>query len=135
MQSNLSKTGKKKKKEELLNLEIQKDNLDLDPAPVLDTNQEISMTDKSQSFSVKEPPIPKELKGSPDIISMSTLDDYVSVVTVNDDEEDLDPMSNILARQWYWRGIAVLSFLAGVGCMYFSMRLKERTHHQRRFGP
>jgi hypothetical protein len=109
--------------------------LELDHPPVYGTNQDISLVEKSHFFSGKEPPIPKELKGSPDVISMSTLDDYVSVVTVNDDDEDLDRMAKVLARQWYWRGIAVLSFLAGVGCLYFSMSLREKQQYRRQFRP
>jgi len=47
------------------------------------------------------------------------------------DDEDVDRMAKILARQWYWRGIAIGSLFLGVGCLFLSMNLSDRNDRSR----
>jgi hypothetical protein len=49
-------------------------------------------------------------------------------------EDDTDRMARILARQWYWRGIGIASFVLGVGCLFLSMNLSSQPrYYQRRW--
>ena len=49
------------------------------------------------------------------------------------EEEDVDPTGRILARQYYWRGIAAASILLGMGCIILSMNLRDQSRYQRRW--
>jgi hypothetical protein len=77
-----------------------------------------------------EPQVNKDLPLA--AVSDSKGDD-AGAKEMKDDEEDVDRMAKIVARQWYWRGIAVASFLVGAGCLFLSINLKDQTRHRRRF--
>ena len=47
-------------------------------------------------------------------------------------EDDADRMARILARQWYWRGIGLVSFVLGVGCLFLSMNLSSQPRYYQR---
>jgi hypothetical protein len=142
--SNLSKSKKKKKKDKKSKGENQ---ATTDSIPQPSVNVDLSPTHGKDG----SPPVTDDASGAaPDSnnsgdLSLATMnnDDANKSITIcnsdhNDesgpkDDQDVDRMAKILARQWYWRAIAMASFLVGAGCLFLSMNIKEQSRHRRRF--
>jgi hypothetical protein len=60
-------------------------------------------------------------------------DTKLVVAKTEGEDKDVDRMAKILARQWYWRGLAIGSVILGAGCLFLSMNLKDKTRYRRRF--
>lgn len=132
VQNNLSKKKKKKKVNKL----------DETPSASTDPPQESSVNRNVVSTEVSLP-VDNDANPPPSSsLEPQTVTTVESPVTATDDddskkipstEEDVDRMAKILARQWYWRGIAIASFLVGAGCVFLSINMKEPTRYRRRF--
>ena len=131
VQSNLSK--KKKKKKDKKSDEAPAASTDPPQEPgvkrhVVLTESAIPIDDHSNPQ-----PSPSEPQTVTTVELPATAVDDDDPGKIPNKEEDVDRMAKILARQWYWRGIAIASFLVGAGCLFLSMNLKEQTRHRRRF--
>ena len=130
--SNLSKKKKKKKdkkSDETLaaSTDPPQESRDVKQSEVL-TETEIPIDDHSNPL-----PSPSEPQTVTTVESPATAADDDDPGNIPNKEEDVDRMAKILARQWYWRGIAIASFLVGAGCLFLSMNMKEPTRNRRRF--
>ncbi len=131
MQSNLSKKKKKKKDKKA----------DETPSATSDPPREsIAMRDLVSTEVILPitdhslpQPSPSEPQDLTPVLLPATAADDDDPQKNRSQEEDVDRMAKILARQWYWRGIALASFLVGAGCLFLSMNMREQTRYRRRF--
>jgi inositol hexakisphosphate/diphosphoinositol-pentakisphosphate kinase len=68
--------------------------------------------------------------------SFTTVDSSDTIPTANkreiDDDEDerIERLARILARKYFWRSIAALSFVVGAGCLVLSMNVRDNTRRR-----
>jgi len=51
-----------------------------------------------------------------------------------DEEERIERMARLLARQYFWKSMAVVSFVLGIGCLFMSSNVqgRQQRHPSRR---
>ncbi|KAI2494334.1 histidine acid phosphatase [Fragilaria crotonensis] len=130
VQSNLSKK-KKKKKEKKPDAMLSAS----DPPRESTAKGEVASVEDGLPITYHSNPqlSPSEPEVLTPALSQPTAADDDDPEKTPSQEEDVDRMAKILARQWYWRGIALASFLVGAGCLFLSMNMKEQTRYRRRF--
>ena len=131
MQSNLSKKKKKKKDKKADETPSATSDPPREPIAKRDlVSTEVGLPITDDSLPQPSPSEPQDLTP---VLSPATASDDDDPQKNPSQEEDVDRMAKILARQWYWRGIALASFLVGAGCLFLSMNMREQTRYRRRF--
>jgi hypothetical protein len=93
----------------------------------------LSASTKKEDKSKKISKSMKNAKAEEKSRDAGKKDTKLVVAKTEGEDKDVDRMAKILARQWYWRGLAIGSVILGAGCLFLSMNLKDKTRYRRRF--